>query len=219
MKQLIAGIVLIFVLGVGAFLYRNTVERPYVAEGTVCTLEAKLCPDGSSVGRSGPSCAFSPCAFPNAEIEDKQVAFVVPAGYTPDEAAYGADASLIAAFQKAATTGAHLLIVRSYAIPEGETAEATILANTKYQPSDMQATSLSTFGSVLVNGKTFRSTVIERFEGQVHSAYYLVRTNDVLVFEITEHDVTNWTEATLVVENLPEHKALLSMLATLQVGE
>ncbi|HPT66359.1 MAG TPA: hypothetical protein PK257_03595 [Candidatus Woesebacteria bacterium] len=27
----------------------------------VCTMEAKLCPDGSSVGRSGPKCEFTPC--------------------------------------------------------------------------------------------------------------------------------------------------------------
>lgn len=26
-----------------------------------CTLEAKLCPDGSAVGRIGPSCEFAPC--------------------------------------------------------------------------------------------------------------------------------------------------------------
>ena len=26
-----------------------------------CTLEAKVCPDGSSVGRSGPNCEFAPC--------------------------------------------------------------------------------------------------------------------------------------------------------------
>ncbi|MCI0619445.1 hypothetical protein L0Y40_00180 [Candidatus Wolfebacteria bacterium] len=29
--------------------------------GTACTLEAKLCPDGSYVGRTGPNCEFSPC--------------------------------------------------------------------------------------------------------------------------------------------------------------
>lgn len=27
----------------------------------ICTMEAKLCPDGSYVGRSGPNCAFAPC--------------------------------------------------------------------------------------------------------------------------------------------------------------
>ena len=26
-----------------------------------CTMEAKLCPDGSAVGRTGPNCEFSPC--------------------------------------------------------------------------------------------------------------------------------------------------------------
>lgn len=28
---------------------------------TACTLEAKVCPDGSSVGRTGPNCAFAEC--------------------------------------------------------------------------------------------------------------------------------------------------------------
>jgi hypothetical protein len=28
---------------------------------TVCTMEAKICPDGSSVGRVGPNCEFSAC--------------------------------------------------------------------------------------------------------------------------------------------------------------
>jgi hypothetical protein len=32
---------------------------------TACTLEAKVCPDGSSVGRTGPNCSFAPC--PTAE--------------------------------------------------------------------------------------------------------------------------------------------------------
>ncbi len=26
-----------------------------------CTMEAKICPDGSSVGRTGPNCEFTPC--------------------------------------------------------------------------------------------------------------------------------------------------------------
>jgi hypothetical protein len=28
---------------------------------TGCTLEAKVCPDGSAVGRTGPNCEFAPC--------------------------------------------------------------------------------------------------------------------------------------------------------------
>lgn len=30
-------------------------------EGPGCTEDAKLCPDGSAVGRSGPDCEFDPC--------------------------------------------------------------------------------------------------------------------------------------------------------------
>ncbi len=27
----------------------------------VCTMDAKICPDGTGVGRVGPSCEFAPC--------------------------------------------------------------------------------------------------------------------------------------------------------------
>jgi len=32
-----------------------------IPSGKACTMEAKLCPDGSYVGRTGPNCEFSPC--------------------------------------------------------------------------------------------------------------------------------------------------------------
>ncbi len=39
-----------------------TDTTPPVSDDMVmCTMDAKLCPDGSYVGRSGPSCAFAPC--------------------------------------------------------------------------------------------------------------------------------------------------------------
>lgn len=28
---------------------------------TACTMEEKVCPDGSTVGRTGPQCTFAPC--------------------------------------------------------------------------------------------------------------------------------------------------------------
>lgn len=34
---------------------------PKVIEGKMCTMEAKLCPDGSYVGRTGPNCEFARC--------------------------------------------------------------------------------------------------------------------------------------------------------------
>lgn len=33
-------------------------------EKTACTLDALICPDGSSVGRTGPNCEFAPCPTP-----------------------------------------------------------------------------------------------------------------------------------------------------------
>jgi hypothetical protein len=32
-----------------------------LSEQTACTTEAKICPDGSAVGRTGPNCEFAPC--------------------------------------------------------------------------------------------------------------------------------------------------------------
>lgn len=42
-------------------------------EPVMCTQEAKMCPDGSAVGRTGPQCEFAPCpggdAAPTAQPE------------------------------------------------------------------------------------------------------------------------------------------------------
>lgn len=36
-------------------------DTPGPADMVACTMEAKLCPDGSAVGRTGPNCEFAPC--------------------------------------------------------------------------------------------------------------------------------------------------------------
>lgn len=45
------------VIGLGIYKFNFTNDDIHVA----CTMEAKLCPDGSAVGRSGPNCEFAPC--------------------------------------------------------------------------------------------------------------------------------------------------------------
>ncbi len=42
----------------------TTTTTVHEGETTVCTMEARQCPDGSYVGRSGPQCAFAPCPGP-----------------------------------------------------------------------------------------------------------------------------------------------------------
>jgi hypothetical protein len=45
------------------FKFINPVASPS-SKPVACTLEAKMCPDGSSVGRAGPNCEFAPCPTP-----------------------------------------------------------------------------------------------------------------------------------------------------------
>lgn len=47
--------------------------------GTVCTMDAKLCPDGTSVGRTGPNCEFAPCPGTPSETTEQPPAAPDPA--------------------------------------------------------------------------------------------------------------------------------------------
>lgn len=47
------------VLCVGAYLIFSALRGS--REPVACTMEARICPDGSAVGRVGPSCEFAPC--------------------------------------------------------------------------------------------------------------------------------------------------------------
>lgn len=215
MKSLFFGIVLILLIGIAGFFYRNVMERTAAPEPVACTMDAKVCPDGSSVGRVPPSCEFAPCPAQGSESRDYGISYSVPEGYAADGSPLGIT------YGKPALGGSvdHTIRIRRFAIPEGQTAEEVILANTRYQPADMQAEDFERFETESIGGKEFRSTVIERFEAIVHSAYFLARADDVLMFEIVEHDVTDWMEPTLSVKSLPEHAALREMLRTLQTEE
>jgi len=61
---IIALIVLILagVGGTGYYLIKQSSKQ------TACTLEAKICPDGSSIGRTGPNCEFAAC--PEAKADE-----------------------------------------------------------------------------------------------------------------------------------------------------
>jgi len=60
-------IIVVFILGGLLYIYNpDPVEykNPNEIEPVACTMEAKLCPDGSYVGRSGPNCEFAECPAP-----------------------------------------------------------------------------------------------------------------------------------------------------------
>lgn len=62
-------LVLIILIPLGMFLFfrytnnnsENITASPTPEEEVACTLDAKICPDGSTVGRQGPNCEFTPC--------------------------------------------------------------------------------------------------------------------------------------------------------------
>jgi hypothetical protein len=50
------------VIYTGGYTEPKPIEpAPEIPIGVACTMDAKECPDGSYVGRTGPNCEFSPC--------------------------------------------------------------------------------------------------------------------------------------------------------------
>lgn len=62
-----AGAVIIALLALAAFFYPHSAAAPKPGESgaVACTMDAKICPDGSAVGRSGPNCEFAACPTPS----------------------------------------------------------------------------------------------------------------------------------------------------------
>ncbi|MCE9548826.1 Gmad2 immunoglobulin-like domain-containing protein [Candidatus Nomurabacteria bacterium] len=61
--------ILVFILGV-MYLFSLKSSSPKNEEQIACTMDAKMCPDGSYVGRSGLKCEFTPCPEPKADKSD-----------------------------------------------------------------------------------------------------------------------------------------------------
>ena len=75
--------VLVLMLGSGAIGYylksaSPLPKTPGNPKGVACTMEAKLCPDGTSVGRIPPDCEFAPCPV-NGIIEEPSPGPIDPA--------------------------------------------------------------------------------------------------------------------------------------------
>ena len=58
MKNILISVIVILLLAVGGFYFYKTEPT---SENYACTLEAKICPDGSAVGPVGPDCQFEAC--------------------------------------------------------------------------------------------------------------------------------------------------------------
>lgn len=55
----LVAILVVTVVAAGVLWY--TMDTESVEENVACTLDAKICPDGTAVGREGPNCEFAAC--------------------------------------------------------------------------------------------------------------------------------------------------------------
>ena len=210
MKSLFLGILLIVVLGVGGFVYRNAVEHP--AEPIACALDAKVCPDGTAVSRAGVSCAFPECPSPNVSLESVGIAFAVPDGFEP---AALSDAASVAAYEMPVASSTASVIIRRYPITASSTALETI-RQTAIGGASGKPVSATSFSSTMIGMHRFTVVSIERFEGVIDTAYYLARGVDVLRFDAIDRGVEDWTDPNLDLADLPAARALEKLLSTLQ---
>lgn len=214
MRTLLLGIVFIVVIGIGGLLYRNAIEHP--SEPIACPLDALVCPDGTSVGRSGPACVFPACPPPNVSLQDVGISFAIPDGFVTAEAP---DAASVVAYetpQTATSTKKASIVMRRYMIEASSTPLATIQQTAIGGASGLPV-SATAYSSLMLGTRRFTVVLIERFEGVVDVAYYFARPNDVLRFDAIDTG-TDWTNPSLNIPSLPAQAALRKMLTTLQGG-
>ncbi len=214
MKSLLFGIVGIVIIGFGGLVYRNAVEHPF-QPGT-CPLDALVCPDGTSVARTGNSCTFPECPPPNVSLSDIGIAFAVPEGFI---ATALPDAASVASYQMSGPTPEEpsSIIIRRYAINASSTALATIQQTAIGGASGEPVPSMA-YSSTVLGARRFTVVAIERFEAVINTAYYLARGTDVLRFDAIDRGVFGWTDPNLDTSLLPANMALRKLLATLEGG-
>lgn len=222
-KELIVGIVLIILLGVGGFLYRSVLEQSFPSglSSGVCTREIKICPDGTSVGRVSPTCAFVLCPPPNILLSNVGIAFVLPRGYASIATSSFSDTSVVAAYVASMAPAANAsttISIRQYPVSKGETAEQVMLRKTIFYPSGLSPVSMQQFATSTIGNHTFQRIEIGNFDGRAQTAYYLPRHNDVLRFDVVRKNAANRIGANLSNASLSGNEALRVLLSTLQVS-
>lgn len=66
MNKIVVMVLILLALGGGIYFYQKRIEP---SQPIACTEEAKICPDGTAVGRTGPNCEFAACPTPQVKEE------------------------------------------------------------------------------------------------------------------------------------------------------
>jgi len=136
-----------------------------------CTKEAKICPDGSTVGRTGPNCEFTPCPITN----DHQVRCA--GGITidtskneacpPDTKTYNNAGKIIKVYQKNGKNYIDVDLIKFVFIPSGE----KLIYGGKDEPGDCNP-ELALDGYCIVNNdKTIKSYEVAENIEIINSSY------------------------------------------------
>ncbi len=70
----LVGLAVLAIIGIGVIVFFDDISLWYngvAAQQVFCTQDAKLCPDGSYVGRVAPSCAFASCPSTTSPQENQ----------------------------------------------------------------------------------------------------------------------------------------------------
>jgi len=211
MKGFFLGVLVTAIIIAAGLWYRSAVEHP--AQPIACPMDAKVCPDGTAVSRTGLSCTFPACPLPNISLPNVGIAFALPSSFA---AAALPDAASVAAYQMsiASSTDVNIIIIRRYAIAASSTALATI-QQTAIGGASGAPVNVTSFTSTILGTHRFTVVAIERFEGVIDTAYYLARGTDVLRFDAIDRGA-DWTNPNLDISTLSAHFALRKLLTTLQ---
>lgn len=201
------------------FFYRNAIESP--SHVVACPLDARVCPDGTTLARTGISCEFPECPPPNISLPSFGIAFALPDGFrawVSDVAPDDESVTYVQASSTDATTPVSRLVITRYPIDASSTVVATIekTAVSAVSGKPVSATALT---STVIGTHRFTVAPIERFEGVIDTAYYVGRQHDVIRFDAIDVTVPRWNDPTLVESSLPAHAALLKLLQTLEGQE
>ncbi len=82
----VLGLSLLLFAGCTSTVSQNGGQTSSSSSALPCTMEAKICPDGSSVGRTGPNCEFAACSgartsWTGSTVSDANVTFTAPEGF------------------------------------------------------------------------------------------------------------------------------------------
>lgn len=144
-----------------------------------CTAEAKICPDGSAVGRSGPQCQFAECSTELKGYSDALFTFEHPAGFLIDGETGGpgiffGETHVRGHFPFGALNSMGTNFNGAYfVVSTGETTESVCKTF-----SDLENRLTPDTGSVIINGREYKTQAAVEAAAGNRYATELFRTYD-----------------------------------------